>query len=127
MPDYVSQMSFFCGHSPECDTVESEAMFRLAVRNVDRYYAVVGVLEEWQKSLAVLEAFLPRYFKGARQLLKRPEYKEIRHLNANIYKPETDPAVKRRLERVLAREMDFYHYCRQRLRKQYELVEEEYG
>ena len=33
---------------------------------MDKYFAVVGVLEEWQTSLAVLEAYLPRFFKGAR-------------------------------------------------------------
>ena len=33
---------------------------------MDKYYAVIGVLEDWDKSLAVLEAFVPKFFRGAR-------------------------------------------------------------
>ncbi len=31
-----------------------------AISNVERHFAVVGVLEEMEKSLAVMERFLPR-------------------------------------------------------------------
>ena len=31
-------------------------------------YSVVGVLEEMDKSMAVLEAYLPQFFRGARKL-----------------------------------------------------------
>ena len=36
-----------------------------AKRNVEKYYAVVGVLEEMNKTLTVLEHYIPRFFAGA--------------------------------------------------------------
>lgn len=41
-----------------------EALLR-ARRNVERQYAVVGLVEEWPMTLAVLERYLPRYFINA--------------------------------------------------------------
>ena len=38
---------------------------RKAKENVERHYAVVGVLEELNKTLTVLEHYVPRFFKGA--------------------------------------------------------------
>ena len=36
-----------------------------AMYNVEKNYAVVGVLEEMNKTLTVLEHYVPRFFKGA--------------------------------------------------------------
>ena len=36
-----------------------------AKENVEKHYAVVGVLEELNKTLTVLEHYVPRFFKGA--------------------------------------------------------------
>ena len=33
---------------------------------MEDYYSVVGVLEDWDLSIKVLEEYLPRYFEGAR-------------------------------------------------------------
>ena len=44
-----------------------EALAR-AKRNVEQAYPVVGVLEQLDASLEVLEARLPRFFRGARDL-----------------------------------------------------------
>ena len=38
---------------------------RKAKENVEKHYAVVGVLEELNKTLTVLEHYVPRFFKGA--------------------------------------------------------------
>ncbi len=39
-----------------------------AMHNVEKSYAVVGVLEELNKTLTVLEHYVPRFFKGAKDL-----------------------------------------------------------
>ena len=44
---------------------------RRAMYNVEKHYAVVGVLEEFNKTLIVLEHFLPTFFKGALDLYRR--------------------------------------------------------
>ena len=36
-----------------------------AMENVEKHYAVVGILEELNKTLTVLEHYVPRFFKGA--------------------------------------------------------------
>ena len=36
-----------------------------AMYNVEKNYAVVGVLEDMNKTLTVLEHYVPRFFKGA--------------------------------------------------------------
>ena len=38
---------------------------RKAKENVEKHYAVVGVLEELNKTLTVMEHYIPRFFKGA--------------------------------------------------------------
>lgn len=36
--------------------------------NVEKYYPVVGVLEELNSTLAVLENKIPRFFKGIQEI-----------------------------------------------------------
>ena len=38
---HYSQMTFYCGHGLECNEFEGEAMFKKAVENVEKYFAVV--------------------------------------------------------------------------------------
>ena len=38
---------------------------RKAKENVEKHYAVVGLLEDLNKTLTVLEHYVPRFFKGA--------------------------------------------------------------
>ena len=69
---HYSQLAFYCGHGPECNEFEGEAALAMAKNNVEKYYAVVGVLEEMDKSLEVLENYVPRFFKDARWELSWP-------------------------------------------------------
>ena len=41
---------------------------RKAMENVEKHYAVVGVLEDLNKTLTVLEHYIPRFFKGAKDV-----------------------------------------------------------
>ena len=43
----------------------TEVAMKKAKENVEKHYAVVGVLEELNKTLTVLEHYVPRFFKGA--------------------------------------------------------------
>ena len=116
MPEYSSQITFFCGNDPECDVFNGSGAFKRAVENVEKYFPVVGVLEELDSSLRVLEAFLPRYFSGASEILaKEPSEK---HKNKNIYKQRQSSKFRAALAANMTRELEFYHFCRQRLMKQ---------
>ena len=55
-------MTFF---SDLCRGFNTEVAMKKAMENVEKHYAVVGILEELNKTLTVLEHYVPRFFKGA--------------------------------------------------------------
>ncbi len=55
---------YFCGQAQECHVLGSEWALQKAKDNVDRWYPVVGVLEDLEDTIAVLEHKIPSYFKG---------------------------------------------------------------
>ena len=57
-------MMVFCGHDPFCAEFNGARALAAAKENVDRHYAVVGVIEELNKTLEVMEAFMPGVFAG---------------------------------------------------------------
>jgi dermatan/chondrotin sulfate uronyl 2-O-sulfotransferase UST len=62
-------MMAFCGHDLGCSIFNSLEVMQRAKANVEKFYPVVGVLENLNKSLAVMEKLLPNVFKGATQVL----------------------------------------------------------
>ena len=48
-----------------CRGFNTEVAMKKAMENVEKHYAVVGILEELNKTLTVLEHYVPRFFKGA--------------------------------------------------------------
>ena len=56
---------------------------RKAKENVEKHYAVVGVLEELNKTLTVLEHYVPRFFKGALDVYWSKFF--VEHSNKTIY------------------------------------------
>ena len=128
---------FFCGHSEDCVGFNTERALNLAKENVEKHYAVVGVLEEMNKTLTVLEHYVPRFFKGARDVYYSELYKMIFKLdnlpslfildevqkyskiNRNIYKPPVSEETKKLVRQNFTREIEFFEFCKQRLHKQY--------
>ena len=82
------------------------------MHNVEKYYSVVGVLEEMEKSLKVFEKFAPRFFAGAEEFINL-------RANENKPKPELSEEAKALLSDYLRDEILFYQFCRQRLQRQY--------
>ena len=54
--------------SYDCENFESHSALRIAKNNVEKYFAVVGVMERWQESLQLFEHYVPAYFKNARKI-----------------------------------------------------------
>ena len=84
---------------------------------MDKYFAVVGVLEEWDKSLKVLEHFVPKYFDGSAEVFASGKVEKV--ANKNLYKPRTSALTRELIAKNITREIEFYNYCKQRLHKQY--------
>lgn len=59
------QVPFFCGHAADCWKPGNAWALEQAKINLINYYLVVGVTEEMLDFVSVLEATLPRIFKGA--------------------------------------------------------------
>ena len=110
------QISFFCGMNPLCDEFGSQKALEMAKSNVERYYAVVGVLEKWNDTLKVLENYLPRFFTNARKV-----YKEMMHdqpTNKNKWKIKAAKEIKDMVQGNFTTEIEFYNFCKQRLYRQ---------
>lgn len=115
--DFINQIGFFCGQSPECEYFESETALKMAKDNFQRHYVVVGVTEHFDKSIQVLEELLPKYFKGARKLLS--EDAELLQVNRNQFRPKVKQQICDQITANFSLEIDFYHFAKQRLFKQY--------
>ena len=61
-------MAYLCGQESFCREVGSREALARAKTNVEQAYPVVGVLEQLDASLRVLEARLPGFFHMARNL-----------------------------------------------------------
>ena len=61
--DHRRQTMFFCGHSDDCTGFNTEIAMKKAMEHVEKHYAVVGILEDMNKTLTVLEHYVPRFFK----------------------------------------------------------------
>ena len=124
---HFSQILHFCGHLPVCRKFNSQAAFEIAKSNVEKYFAVVGITEQMKDSVTVMEAKLPKFFKGALDIAfnetKVNEFNqtwidvEIER-NSNHFKPEVAEETKELVRRNFTYEIKFYEFCKERLQKQ---------
>jgi len=116
--DFGQLTEFFCGQEDDCTGFNTEIAMRRAMHNVEQHYAVVGVLEDLNKTLTVLEHYVPRFFKGALNTYWN-EVHMFSKINRNIYKPPVSEATKDMVRRNFTHEIEFFEFCKQRLHKQY--------
>ena len=72
-------IAYFCGQDPACQIVGDLSALAKAQQNVEQFYPVVGVLEDFHNTLAVLEERVPFFFQGVTDL-----YYNV--LNGKLYK-----------------------------------------
>lgn len=85
---------------------------------VETQYSVVGVLEDLNTTLAVLEKYIPRFFAGASEIYF-DEIKNFNKINKNNFKPPVSEEVKNIVRQNFSREIEFYKFCKQRLQTQF--------
>ena len=117
--DHRSQMMMFCGHDEFCKSFNSQRVLERAKANVEKYYDVVGVLEEFNKTLSVMENFMPQYFRGASEAYK---HHGTSGRAENKFKPSVSEEIKAMVRANFSREFEFYDFCKQRLFKQYDSI-----
>lgn len=69
---------YFCGQDLECTKHNSRWAILRAMESVDRHYPVVGVLEELEKSLMVMQSLMPRFFGGIWDLFGNGNASELK-------------------------------------------------
>ncbi|XP_044571077.1 heparan sulfate 2-O-sulfotransferase pipe-like [Drosophila ananassae] len=85
--------------------------------NIEREYSVVGSWEDTNVTLAVLEAYIPRFFTKARQVY----YNKTEKFTINNVSHDThlDEDVEAYLRASFSFEIELYQFIKQRLYKQY--------
>nr|XP_027238588.1 heparan sulfate 2-O-sulfotransferase pipe-like [Penaeus vannamei] len=94
------------------------AALNTAKTNVERWYPVVGILEDLNATLAVLQDRLPGFFEGVLDMY----YNQLLapHHNRNRHRPSVSQDIDLALRKNLTTEYEFYDYIRQRLTLQYQ-------
>ena len=113
-PEYLTEMqlTYFCGSAPECRTLGNKNALQKAKYNAEKYYSVIGVLEELQLSMKLMELYLPKYFQNFANLT------ETSHKSKEPHKNQLDPDNLRKLENWLNIDIEFYTFVVQRLHNQ---------
>lgn len=109
---------YFCGQDSRCGDSNDPWALRQAKANIEKYFPVVGVLEELNATLAVLESKLPLFFTGVRELY----FHQLLEPHINWNKKQTQylkNRIRRKVEKRLALEYELYIWAKQRLMEQY--------
>ncbi|KRF98514.1 uncharacterized protein Dwil_GK19555, partial [Drosophila willistoni] len=117
--DHRRQSLFFCGHAPICEPFNTPGAIQRAKQNVERDFAVVGSWEDVNVTLAVLEHYIPRFFRGVTDLYYEPKGLAYLPRNTNHWKPHISEKIKNMMRPNFTQEYDFYYFCKQRLYRQY--------
>ncbi|CAL4164492.1 unnamed protein product, partial [Meganyctiphanes norvegica] len=115
-------LSYFCGHHQFCREVGNRDALQQAKYTVEKYYSVVGVLEEWTKSFKVLQHYLPGFFKSPSKTLN--DYIAAGHSKANkgTNRKKVSESSKAALRKAFKEDMEFYDFIKQRLFLQFESI-----
>lgn len=86
-------------------------------------FLLVGILEELEDVLLLLERFLPHYFKGVLSIYKDPEHRKLGNMTVTVRKTVPSPEAVQILYQRMRYEYEFYHY----VREQFHLLKRKLG
>ena len=104
-----------------CSQFNNIKALQIAKSNVERFYPVVGVVENINMTLMILEAKMPQYFKGAFEEYYTGEGVMSKR-NKNHEKKEVSQDVINMIKKNITYEYEFYNFCKQRLENQFKLL-----
>ncbi|XP_028823805.1 uronyl 2-sulfotransferase-like isoform X2 [Denticeps clupeoides] len=113
---------YFCGQHPQCREPGPWALER-AKQNVVENFLLVGVLEELEDVLLLLERLLPHYFSDVLSIYKSPAFWRMGNLTGTVKKHTPTPAALQALFQRMRFEYDFYNFVRQ----QFHLLKKKIG
>ncbi|XP_072179331.1 uronyl 2-sulfotransferase-like [Diadema setosum] len=117
----------FCGYQPECWSDSNRRWgLRTAISNVKRYYTFVGIVEEYENSLLLLEKLMPDMFGGLLETYHTPT-KSGKNTSAEtktINKQPISPELVQIAREYMKEDYEFYDFIYsafQRLKKRYNI------
>ncbi|XP_071801382.1 uronyl 2-sulfotransferase-like isoform X3 [Asterias amurensis] len=108
-------LKYFCGNDLRCSNL-SEWTYNQTVKNIDASLAV-GLTEEFEDYLRVLEQLVPSLFEGLVTIYKTPSSVEAGRTNATKtkhHKEPLTPQAQEKLLHVLQMEYRIYNYIKNR-------------
>ncbi|KAM9840209.1 uronyl 2-sulfotransferase a isoform 1-T1 [Aulostomus maculatus] len=113
---------YFCGQHPKCREPGTWALER-AKQNVLENYLLVGILEELEDVLLLLERLLPHYFTGVLNIYKSPDYKKMGNMTGTVRKHTPTLEALQVLYHRMRYEYEFYNF----IRDQFHLMKRKIG
>ncbi|XP_053737117.1 uronyl 2-sulfotransferase a isoform X1 [Synchiropus splendidus] len=113
---------YFCGQHPQCREPGTWALER-AKQNVVENYLLVGILEELEDVLLLLERLLPHYFTGVLEIYKSPDYKKMGNMTGTVRKHTPTLEALQVLYHRMRYEYEFYNF----IRDQFHLMKKKIG
>ena len=92
-----------------------------ALANVETFYPVIGITENINVTLAVLEEKLPQFFSGATETYYENADVQL-NSNVNFEKQPVSREIILSLEKNFTYEIEFYNFCKQRLVNQFQQI-----
>lgn len=104
------QIPFFCGHAPQCWSPGNKWALEQAKRNLVDKYLLVGITEEIGDFITILEATVPRIFKGATKVFNEGGKS---HLRKTASKKPLEQATIEHFEqsKIWKMENEFYEFA----------------
>ncbi|BFZ05820.1 hypothetical protein BsWGS_08859 [Bradybaena similaris] len=104
------QIPYFCGHHADCWKPGNQWALEEAKRNLLHHYLLVGVTDEMKDFLAILEATLPRFFRGATELYEQGKKSHLRKTTKK-FPTKTETVEKIHQSTIWKMENDFYVFA----------------
>jgi len=116
--DHRRQSIFLCGHDDECNPFNTKDAIERAKFAVENEFAVVGILEDIETSLAVFEKYIPQFFAGATEIYnENKEY--FKRINQNNFKPTVSDEIRKLISPNFTQETELYEFLKKRLYTQF--------
>lgn len=104
------QIPFFCGHHAECWTPESEWALEQAKRNLVEKYFLVGITEQMQEFVELLEMTIPRIFNGSLYQYLHSNKSHLRQTTSKL-EPQEETVKAIQETQVWKMENQFYEFA----------------
>ncbi|CAF0763172.1 unnamed protein product [Didymodactylos carnosus] len=119
----TSAIPFFCGQNHLCSSNENLSWaVEKAKSNIDKYYTVVGLTENIEQLLFILEKLLPNYFRNISLVYIKKRRPHI-NFSPRKWRKELKPNTHLILKDLLKFEYDLYNYIKKRFHEQYKQLQ----